>query len=950
MKSSKSFFTVTALLMALLQGAIHAFAQPSTPRDSTWITDGKVHAVAYSKGLIYIGGDFTYVGPNTGYGAALNTTTGAPDLKFQKVNGTIEVVTADGADGWYIGGSFTKVGNFTRNGLAHIKADGTLDPNWDPNPAGTLLTNSIPVHAIIVSGATVYVGGSFTSIGGQQRKDLAALTVSTGQATSWNPNASHIVRAMVINGATMYVGGDFDAIGGQNRKFIAAIDTATGSATAWNPTLNARVYTIVVSDTLVFAGGEFTSAGGQVRNYLAAFGITSGQVTTWNPGATGPIYVLAAKGSTLYVGGNFKAVGGLSRPYIAALSIYSNIPLNWNPISNGPIREIYLNGATVCVGGNFTKIDGQSRYRIAALDETTGKATAWTSHASAAVRGLATNTNGSVIYAGGEFRSIGGQLRSRLAALDASTGFATAWWNSEAIINESISAIAVSGSNVYIGGVFTKIGTSVRNRLAAINAATSALTTWNPNANGFVHAITIDNSTVYVGGTFSTIGGQKRNLLAALDINTGLAKSWNPNVIGSKFNTGAGGVYTILVNGATIYAGGEFYSVGFQLREALAAIDANTGQATEWNPNLNASSIVYAMALDGSTLYIGGGFNTVKGQTRNRLAAIDITTGDPTAWNPNANVTVQALILNGANVYVGGHFTSIGAQTRIGLAAIDKTTGMPTDWNPNPNTYGYGQGLIAVGSAILVGGAFTTMGGNMQDYFAQFGDIVETNNSPNAPSALNQYKTDATTVISEGGTSNENKVVFKGTVSDPDGEQVKLQIELRKTTEAFTGVPNLQSSLVNSGAPVTIAAENLVAANYKWRFRAMDASGLANAWTEFGTPSNTDFIVNIETGVNSNGETSLPANYRLLQNQPNPFNAGTLIKYEIPEAGRVSIKIYNLAGQEILEIMNAVQPPGRYQINWNGRDNAGRLVPSGIYVYKLLANGFEETRKMTFMK
>ncbi|MGI0016601.1 MAG: T9SS type A sorting domain-containing protein, partial [Nitrososphaera sp.] len=87
-----------------------------------------------------------------------------------------------------------------------------------------------------------------------------------------------------------------------------------------------------------------------------------------------------------------------------------------------------------------------------------------------------------------------------------------------------------------------------------------------------------------------------------------------------------------------------------------------------------------------------------------------------------------------------------------------------------------------------------------------------------------------------------------------------------------------------------------------------------------------------------------------LQNHPNPFNAGTVIKYELPQAGPVLVKIYNLAGQEILEIVNAVQQPGRYQINWNGRDSRGQMAPSGVYIYKLLANGFEETKKMTFMK
>ncbi|MGH7595115.1 MAG: T9SS type A sorting domain-containing protein [bacterium] len=833
MKSSKSFFTFAALFITLLQSAIHAFAQPSTPRDSTWITNGPVHAVAYSKGLTYIGGDFTYVGPNTGYGAALSTTTGAPNMKFPRVNGPIDVVTPDGADGWYIGGKFTKVGDFTRNWIAHIKADGTVDPNWDPNPAGTLKTDgmsfyvSMHIYAIVVSGSTVYVCGNFTSIGGQQRRGIAALEASTGQATSWNPDASSIVRTLAIKDTTVYVGGIFDSIGGQSRKYLAAIDVATGNATAWNPVLNAGVNSMAISDSLLFVAGLFTSAGGQERRRLAAFDITNGQVTAWNPDVDGNIYTIAIDGTILYVGGNFVSIGGERRTYIAALSIYSSAPISWNPkLGGGAVHAIYLHGSTIYVGG---------RFGVIALDKTTGKARAWRPIALGPVRGLGANTNSSVVYAGGDFVCIGAQYRNRLAALDAATGIVTQW-KPVVNFNGNIYAIAVSGSNVYIGGSFTEDVWS-RYRIAAIDAVTGYFTAWNPSTNGDVYAITIDNATVYVGGKFTAIGGQTRNRLAALDINTGLAKGWNPNLSGT-------GVYTILANGATVYAGGDFYKVGDYSRQALAAIDANTGQVTAWNPNLNASSIIYTQALDGSTLYIGGEFNTVKGQTRNRLAAVDLATVDPTAWNPDANDTVRALALNETSVYAGGAFTSIGAQTRNYLAAINKSTGIPTDWNPNPNNFGSGHGLLAVGSAILAGGAFTTMGGNRQDYFAQFGNIVATNNPPHAPSAVNQYNHYDNTAITEGDTIDANRIVFKATISDPDDEPVKLQIELRKITDTFTGVPTQESNLANSGTLVSITTDILAAVGYKWRYRVMDVLGLANDWVEFGTPGNTDFVIN----------------------------------------------------------------------------------------------------------
>ncbi|GIW09479.1 MAG: hypothetical protein KatS3mg061_0536 [Dehalococcoidia bacterium] len=72
-------------------------------------------------------------------------------------------------------------------------------------------------------------------------------------------------------------------------------------------------------------------------------------------------------------------------------------------------------------------------------------------------------------------------------------------------------ALAVSGSTVYVGGLFTSVGGQARNYLAALDAATGNVTSWNPNANGSVYALAVSGSTVYVGGDFTSVGGQARN-------------------------------------------------------------------------------------------------------------------------------------------------------------------------------------------------------------------------------------------------------------------------------------------------------------------------------------------------------------------------------------------------------------------------------------------------------
>src|SRR5580765_2476455 len=161
----------------------------------------------------------TMVRPNTGSFAAIDAVNGKSRSGWPRVNGPVAAVAADGAGGWYVGGTFTQVAGVPRANVAHVRADGTLD-GWNPN------ANS-PVLALAVSNGTVYAGGSFTSIGGQTRHSIAALDPATGNATAWNANANGAVLALAVSNGTVYAGGDFSSVGGQTRSRIAALDTMT---------------------------------------------------------------------------------------------------------------------------------------------------------------------------------------------------------------------------------------------------------------------------------------------------------------------------------------------------------------------------------------------------------------------------------------------------------------------------------------------------------------------------------------------------------------------------------------------------------------------------------------------------------------------------------------------------------------------------------------------------
>jgi WD40 repeat protein len=94
----------------------------------------------------------------------------------------------------------------------------------------------------------------------------------------------------------------------------------------------------------------------------------------------------------------------------------------------------------------------------------------------------------------------------------------------------------------------------------------------------------------------------------------------------------------------------------------------------------------------------------------------------------------------------------------------------------------------------------------------------------------------------------------------------------------------------------------------------------------------------------------LPENCALLQNYPNPFNPTTTIPYQIYESGPVGLKILNLSGQEIRTLVQQIQPAGAYSVEWNGTDNFGTPVSSGIYLYQIQTPKSVQTRKLMIIK
>jgi flagellar hook assembly protein FlgD len=115
------------------------------------------------------------------------------------------------------------------------------------------------------------------------------------------------------------------------------------------------------------------------------------------------------------------------------------------------------------------------------------------------------------------------------------------------------------------------------------------------------------------------------------------------------------------------------------------------------------------------------------------------------------------------------------------------------------------------------------------------------------------------------------------------------------------------------------------------------------------------YVDKILTSVEDDISGAIPSDYVLRQNYPNPFNPITKIDFSLPVESNVKLIIYNILGQEVIQLVNNQMQAGNHSILWNANDAGGNQLTSGIYLYKLTASGingneFQDIKKMILLK
>jgi hypothetical protein len=710
----------------------------------------------------------------------------------------------------YVGGIFTSAVNGKTTVAVHNVAAWNIQTGtWSALGTGIAAGSTcgfceVRVEGFAVSGSTVFAAGAFGKAGAVAANSIAAWNGSVWSAlgkglyscTACSPVEAGDVHALALSGSTLYAGGVFDHAGTVAASNVGQWNTASKT---WSPLaagvvagFEGGVFALSVDGSSLVAGGDFTKAGSVAVNSLAVWsgsawagldGANSGVTIGSGSGASeGVVDALLVSGSTLYVGGSFDHLlpgptatkGGLASFALNAPA-WTVLPMEQatatvNSFAANPAGGLYV-GGSFDTGGplqtgifleNIGLLVGQTWSAL-------GQGVTYGENGHGFGITLAHGSSGE--YLGGWFNQAGSVQTNGIARWDG-----TAWHSMGSGVaggssptGPTVQAIAVNKTQIFIGGDFSSV-----NGVVASDIAVYSGSKWHAvggGTNGTVDSLSVSGGYLYAGGSFSDAGGSNVGApVARWKLGTALTNHGGWSALGPVF--GAGGVGTMAFDGTWVVLGGD-------LADCVAGSPCDQGSSTGTTPCETASGYdinglimwntqdpgtwyypfgcgvtvgagssstpgdVTSLLLVGTTLYVGGYFDHagISGESPNQIAAMNIASLDlsdldstVTKWsalgsgvgNDANGDSVGSLATAGHTLYVGGSFGTAGGQTATGVAQWNvqapgwSALGSGLSCVADDCTSAYANAVDAASAGIYVTGNFGIAGVQGADNFARW--------------------------------------------------------------------------------------------------------------------------------------------------------------------------------------------------------------------------------------
>lgn len=668
-------------------------------------TNGTVRAVAKIGDTLIVGGNFSKVVESK---STSNYLTIVDKLNNNKLNvgndepnGTVYAAVEDSKGGFYIGGLFSKVGNFEANNIAHIDSNGKVDTTFK-------LKVDNAVKDLIYRNDTLYVGGNFISattngsfksdaniskfsnnknsflkadgkiskiisdnnggwyfigdftfINGVTRDGFAHVD-SLGNLLPETISSIGAISTMVLHGDTLYFAGSFTSVQGQTRTMIASINVNSWQLTNWAPVVNiSAISKIEISDHLnsIVVFGTFTSINSLPRTRLASFELTTGNLKSWSPAFSGTVTSMFAKNNDLFIAGTFTSIKGINRTNIAIIDMLADTVKPFNPNVNGTIESMaYLNTDTLLIGGLFSKINNINRNGFSGLVISTSQFTSnWNLGTMPDYIGHTTLSVGIIevidnnVYVGMKSQYSAPLLR--YSSLLIINKYSEKEHENRFISDNSILSFAKNATDLIVAGDFTSCKNKVMPRFGILS--------YNLKSNNITNLLVLGSVALVEAIAI------KDSILFVADLNKlQMVKMKNSSIMYTQMiyniNGTSNSIFDMYVQNNFLFIGGAFIQIDTGLSTAptrgrLASFEI----LPNWKLKLTPLSFyctggdLYKLKVFNNTLYFCGSFTQVASNSRNYLAAINLTTNTLTNLT-GASSALYSLDVDSTYIYVGG--------------------------------------------------------------------------------------------------------------------------------------------------------------------------------------------------------------------------------------------------------------------------------------------------------
>jgi len=463
------------------------------------------------------------------------------------------------------------------------------------------------------------------------------------------------------------------------------------------------------------------------------------------------------------------------------------------------------------------------------------------------------------------------------------------------------------GLNVDIFLSLTVIGTNLIARTTdyRLILSTNNGANWTviPNSLSTVNSVAVIGTNLYAG----TENG--------IYFSTDIGSTWTAVKYDYSVGVGAIAVTTNDIGGTNIFAGSSF------------GIYLSTNNGTNWtavNTGLPENKDIYQLAVIGTNIFAG----TVLG--------VYLSTDNGTNWNAINNglpkyIHVLSFAVNGTNIFVG----------TMPLGGIFLSTNYGTNWTDANKGITYNSDIysLAINGTNLFAGT------------SGYGVLLSTNNgiSWSKEHVLQNGWVQSLAVCGTNLFAGTRGGVYLSADNGTSWTLVNNNLPLKSVVNSFAVAgTNLFAATdsfgvflsMNNGANWTAVNTGFPANNFVYSFAIDGTNLLAGTLNGVWMRPLSEMI----TGVDEK-QNKLPKSYSLQQNYPNPFNPKTTINYSVPKSGIVTIKVYDVLGDEITTLLNENKPVGNYSIQFN----TGKLT-SGIYFYRMEAGDFTQTKKLILLR